>query len=91
MVKNYFKIAIRNIYKNKIYSFINIFGLAVGLAATILILLWIMNELSYNNFNKNLDQIYLVPQTQHYKNMGNFTVSPTPTALAPYLKSEFPG
>ncbi len=91
MLKNYLKIAFRNIIKNKIYSFINIFGLAVGLAATILILLWVMDELSYNDFNKNLDQIYLVPQTQHYKNMGDFTVSATPTALAPYLKSEYPG
>ncbi|MHB8337686.1 MAG: ABC transporter permease [Ignavibacteriaceae bacterium] len=90
MLKNYFKIALRNIFKNKVYSFINIFGLAVGLAATILILLWVMDELSFNYFNKNINQIYLVPQTQHYKNMGDFTVSATPTALAPYLKSEYP-
>ncbi|MCL5021273.1 MAG: ABC transporter permease, partial [Bacteroidetes bacterium] len=45
---------------------------------------------SYNNFNKNLDRIFLVAQTQHYKNMGDFTVSATPTALGPYLKSEYP-
>ncbi|WP_229238946.1 ABC transporter permease [Emticicia sp. C21] len=48
MLKNYFKIAFRSLFKNKVYSFINIFGLAVGLAGTMLLLLWIENELSYD-------------------------------------------
>lgn len=90
MLKNYLKIAFRNILRNKLYSFLNIAGLAIGMAACVLILLWVSNELSYNNFNKNLDRIFLVAQTQHYKNMGDFTVSATPTALGPYLKSEYP-
>lgn len=90
MLKNYLKITLRNIFKNKIYSFINIFGLAVGLAATILILLWVMDELSFNYFNNNIERIYIAAQTQHYKNMEDFTVSATPTALAPYLKSVYP-
>ncbi len=90
MLKNYFKIAFRNILRNKIYSFINIVGLSVGLGASILILLWVMNELSYNHFNKNLNQIYIVPQIQHYKDIGNFTVVNTPNALGPYLKSNYP-
>ncbi len=90
MLKNYLKIAWRNILRNRLYSFINIFGLAVGLAATIMISLWVMNELSFNKFNKNIDETYLVAQTQHYRNIGSFTVSATPTALGPYLKREYP-
>ena len=53
MIKNYFKIAFRNIFQNKIYSFINIAGLSVGIASCILILLYIQNEFSYDKFNKN--------------------------------------
>ena len=60
MFINYLKIAIRNLRKNKGYSFINIFGLAVGIACCVLILLYIQNELSYDKYNKNYDQIYRV-------------------------------
>ena len=57
MLKNYFKIAIRNLFKNKVYSFINISGLAVGMAATILIGLWVADELTQNSyFNKNYEE-----------------------------------
>ncbi|MDR3625839.1 MAG: ABC transporter permease [Ignavibacteriaceae bacterium] len=58
MLKNYFKIAFRNILKFKIYSLINIIGLAVSISACILISLWVMDELSYDRFNKNADRIY---------------------------------
>ncbi|MCL4511466.1 MAG: ABC transporter permease [Bacteroidetes bacterium] len=90
MLRNFVKVAIRNILRNKVYSFINIAGLAVGMAACILILLWVTDELSFNNFNKNLNRIFLVPQTQHYKTVGDFTVSPTPMPLAETLKEEYP-
>ena len=90
MFKNFIKIAVRNIFRNKLYSFINISGLAIGMAACILILLWVTDELSFNNFNKNIDKIFAVPQTQHYKTIGDFTVMPTPMPLAPALKDEFP-
>ena len=53
MLKNYFKIAFRNLIKNKVYSFINISGLAIGMAATILIGLWIADELNYNGHFEN--------------------------------------
>ena len=53
MLKNYFKIAIRNLWKNKGFSFINIFGLAVGIAVCLLIILFVIDELSYDKFNKN--------------------------------------
>jgi len=60
MFINHLKIAFRNLRKYKGYSFINIFGLAVGLACCIIILLFIQNELSYDKFNKNYDRVYRV-------------------------------
>ncbi len=60
MIKNYLKIALRNIKKHKAYSFINISGLSVGIACSIFLLLWVQNELSYDKFNKNLDNLYRV-------------------------------
>ncbi len=90
MLKNYIKIAFRNILRNKLYSFLNIAGLAIGMAACVLILLWVSNELSYNSFNKNLDRIFLVAQTQHYQTIGDFTVEPTPMPLAQTLKLDYP-
>jgi len=60
MLINYLKIAIRNLKKNKGYSFINIFGLTIGIACCVIILLYIRNELSYDKFYKNSDSIYRV-------------------------------
>ena len=58
MFKNYFKTAWRNLWKNKLYSFINIKGLTVGLVVGILILLWVQDELSFDLFHKNEKNIY---------------------------------
>ena len=58
MIKNYFKTAWRNLVKHKIYSFINITGLTVGLAVGILILMWVQDELSFDGFHKNAKNIY---------------------------------
>ncbi len=60
MFKNYFKIALRNLWRSKGFSLLNIAGLAIGMAAAILILLWIQNELSYDQFHTNKDRIYEV-------------------------------
>src|SRR5258706_9568849 len=56
MYKSYFKVALRNIIKNRGYSFINISGLAIGMAATVLILMWIQNEISVDRFHENTDR-----------------------------------
>ena len=64
MLKNYLKIAFRNLIKNKGYSFINIFGLAVALTSALLILLWVQDELSWDSFQKNVNTICLVEQDQ---------------------------
>src|SRR5436190_14767934 len=64
MLKNYFKIALRNLRKNKASSSINIGGLAVGMTVAILIGLWIYDELSYDKYHKNYDRIARVMQHQ---------------------------
>ncbi len=64
MFKNHIKIAWRNLLKNKAYSVINIGGLALGMAVTIIIALWVIDELTYNNYFKNHDQIAQVFQSQ---------------------------
>jgi ABC-type antimicrobial peptide transport system permease subunit len=58
MLKNFFRIAWRNLLRNKAFSFINISGLAIGMAAAILIFLWIQNEISYDQFHQKRDRIY---------------------------------
>ncbi|HVV03091.1 MAG TPA: ABC transporter permease [Puia sp.] len=60
MFKNYLKIAIRSILRHKAYSIINISGLAIGMASSILILLWVQNELSYDRWHKHAKQIYRI-------------------------------
>ncbi len=70
MFKNYFKIAVRNIQRNKVYSFINIAGLSLGLAAAMLIILYVKDEVSYDRFQKNIANIYRVTFTMLNKDGG---------------------
>jgi putative ABC transport system permease protein len=58
MLRNYLTVALRNLWRNKAFSFINIFGLSVGLAAGILLLLWVQEELSFDKFHQNAANIY---------------------------------
>jgi len=60
MLKNYFKVAFRSLWKNKGYSAINIFGLAIGIGTCLLISLYVLDELSYDKFNKNASRIYRI-------------------------------
>ncbi len=90
MFKNYFKIAIRNLFKNKAFSFINIFGLSIGLASFILISIYIKNELGYDKFQKHYDQIYRPVEVQQAPGLGSQDVAVTMGPLAPALKSDFP-
>jgi len=68
MLKNYFTIALRHLTKNSIYSFINITGLSVGIGCSILILLWVADELAFNRFHKNYDRLYQVYINQEFVN-----------------------
>ena len=60
MIRNYFKTAFRNLFRNKIYSFINIAGLSIGLSCAILILLYVKDEVSLDRFHKNVKNIYRI-------------------------------
>src|SRR5579862_5331057 len=91
MLRNYFKIALRNLWKNKMASFINIFGLTIGLCSCLLIGLYIQNELSYDNFQKNGDRIARVIMEYKFDGgtefkKGNFTSA----RVAPVFKQQFP-
>jgi ABC-type antimicrobial peptide transport system permease subunit len=89
MLKNFFKIAFRNFLRQKIYSFINIAGLAIGIACTILILLWILDELSYDRFHQNADRLYrVVGEVYFADHVSQFAALPPQTA--PTLESEYP-
>ena len=87
MFNNYLKITLRNLKKHKGYSFINIAGLAIGIACTILIFLYIQNELSYDKYHKNSSDIYRIVNPTFLNNMGSAV---TPAPLAPLLKKELP-
>ena len=92
MLKNYFKIAWRNLVKNKTHSFINILGLAVGMAVTILIGLWMWDELSFNKGFANYDRIVQVMQHQTFNgNIGTQKDMPIPmvTTLRQDYKADF--
>jgi putative ABC transport system permease protein len=88
MFKNYFKIALRNLFKNRLYSVINILGLSVGLGCVLLITVYVMHELSYDKFHENSNELYRV--TESYKADGTTDAyATTYSALAPALKGEF--
>ena len=87
MFLNYIKIAFRNLLKNKVYSFINIIGLAAGMAVTIMIGLWIADELTYNNYFENKAQIAQVFESATY-NKKTVTGSAIPRPLEFTLREE---
>ncbi len=89
MIKNYLKVAFRNIRRHKGFSFINIAGLAIGLACCLLITIWVLDELSYDRFHENAANLYRVEEDQHYSGRI-FYVYVTPYPLGPALKAEIP-
>ena len=88
MIKNYFKIAWRNLVRSKGYSAINIGGLAVGMAVAILIGLWIYDELTYDKFHKNYDRIAQVMQHQTF-NGDRSTGQAIPMPLVTEMKNKY--
>jgi len=89
MLKNIFRIIFRNISRQKGSTFINVAGLAVGLTAALLILMWVMDELSFENFNEHADQIYMVNQDQFYTG-ARYRVAVTPQPCSPVWKERIP-
>ena len=90
MIKNYIKIAFRSLLKNKGYSFLNIFGLAIGITCASLIFLWVEDELNFNQAFEKQDEVYYVPTNQKYEGEWR-TFYSTPGPLAKALKDEIPG
>jgi ABC-type antimicrobial peptide transport system permease subunit len=89
MFKNYLKVAFRNLWRSKGFSFINITGLAIGMATAVLIFLWIYNEVSYDRFHKNGHNLYQAWNRGVYDDKLQCWNS-TPKILGPTLKLEFP-
>jgi putative ABC transport system permease protein len=86
MFKNYLKVAFRNIIRHKAFSTINILGLAVGMASSILILLWVQSELSYDRFNVHAEETYRITAVAN----DQFKAAVSPAPFVPALKAETP-
>ncbi|MEO6637473.1 MAG: ABC transporter permease [Ginsengibacter sp.] len=89
MFTNYFKIAWRNLWKNKVFSSVNILGLALSMACCIVISLYVWNELSYDSFHKNENSIYRITEKQDQAGTL-YNVAVTPGPLAASLQKDFP-
>jgi putative ABC transport system permease protein len=89
MLRNYLNIAFRNLRRNTVYSFINIGGLAVGIASTILIFLWVWDEITFDRFHKNADQLGALMLNNFYINK-TVTIGVVPLPLYELLKSYDP-
>ena len=89
MLKNYLKIAFRNLSRQKVFSLINIVGMAIGLACGIMLSLWIFDELSFDKFHENGENIYRVLENQSYSSQS-MQVAVTPVPLAESIKEDFP-
>ncbi|MBU8892180.1 MAG: ABC transporter permease [Bacteroidales bacterium] len=89
MIKNFFKIALRNLWRNKLNTFVNILGLSVGIASCILISLHVMDEYSYDKFFENSDNIYRVALNRIYpENTISYAI--IPHSYGPTIKEDFP-
>lgn len=89
MFKNYLKIAYRNLIKQKAYSFINIFGLALGLSTCILVGLYIYQEFQYDNYHQNKDRVFRISTETTFPGGTSYNAE-TPALLAPTLKLNYP-
>ncbi len=90
MIKNIFKVALRNLFKDKFYSFLNIIGLSIGIAASFLIVLYVVDELSYEQDFKDKDRIYRIATAAYFGDgqMTNIAASSAP--LASGFKNHIP-
>ena len=90
MLKNYFKTTMRSLLKNKAYGFLNIAGLAIGIACAGLIFLWVGDEMTYDNNNVKKDRLYTI---EINANIGgnHFTMGSTPRVMGKTIKAEIPG
>ncbi len=90
MFKNYFKTAFRNIWKNKITSSINLFGLSVGMTAAVFIFLWVQNEISFDNYHAAKNNIYRITNTIHVNKNETWIWENSPMPLAQAAAQQIP-
>ncbi|MDB5144380.1 MAG: FtsX-like permease family protein [Mucilaginibacter sp.] len=90
MIKNYIKTTLRSLLKNRSYSFLNITGLAIGIACASLIFLWVQDELTFNHNFEKRDHIYTIYENQTYNGKIS-TFHATPGLMAKAIKTEIPG
>jgi len=90
MIKNYILLFFRNLKRQKLFSFINLLGLTVSMASTLLIYLYVTNEFSYDRFHKHADRIYRVNQTFIWGENDNHEFSSTSPGVATALRQELP-
>jgi len=90
MFKNFFKTSFRNLWKSKGYSFLNIFGLAIGITCAGLIFLWVEDEMNYDKFNTKKDSLYFIRENQKYDTYVA-TFGSTPALMGPAMQQEIPG
>ena len=90
MFRNYLKVAVRNLFRHKAYSFINVSGLAIGMACCILILLYVQDELSYDRFYENADQIYRLEANVKTRSGETGKWPATSGPMAPTLLDDYP-
>ncbi len=88
-VQNYLKTAWRNVINQKLYSLINIGGLSVAMTAVVLIMMWVQNELQFDNYHNGADRIYLVKTYEYADKNEAFTSENSPYALSAAM-NEFP-
>jgi predicted permease len=90
VIKNLFKTTFRNLWKNKTYSFLNIFGLAIGITCAGLIFLWVEDEMNFDSLNSKKDRLY-VARVNAKLDDRVFTHWSTPGVMAPAIQAEIPG
>ena len=88
MIRNYFKIAFRSLFKNRLYSLLNILGLSIGFAATLIITFWVKSELAFNTYNRNYDSVGLLQKNLLYNGNINTTESNS-VQMAAALRNEY--
>ncbi|MCE7994225.1 MAG: FtsX-like permease family protein [Roseivirga sp.] len=89
MLKNYFKVALRNIFRQKAYAFINISGLAIGISCCLLIVSYVLDELSYDNFHPEAEQTYRIALDRKFPD-NQFMYARSPVPMGPTVAREIP-
>ncbi|MCK5103102.1 MAG: ABC transporter permease, partial [Cyclobacteriaceae bacterium] len=90
MIRNYFKVAIRNLFKDKFYAFINILGLSIGITSCLLIVLYVSEELNYDKFHTDADRIYRVVAKARMSENEVLDFVGTPAPMAEEFKNAIP-